>query len=150
MTGRGHHIAAAGGGTGLFLWACQSMSIQDATVLGVACVLGGKAPDWLEIPLWNGQGRVIPHRRITHWVSGWLAVLGTSFFMETPMSMAVAGFSIGGLIHLSGDLLTPMGVPVLHPWSRTQGMQAGSPAWKELGWIAAVWRAAFVPYWQYG
>ncbi len=150
MTGRGHHIAAAGGGAGLFFWAAELVPLQDATVLGVACVLGGKAPDWLELPLWNGQGRLIPHRRITHWVLGWIAALGSSTFIDPPVSMAVAGFSIGCLIHLSGDLLTPMGVPVLHPWARTRGMQSRSPFWNEFLWVAGIWGAAVLPYWIYG
>lgn len=149
MTGKGHHIAAAGVAAGLFFWGAQLTTFSNAIHLALGCLIGGKAPDWLELPLWNGQARIIPHRRVTHWVFGWILILGASTLLTAPAGLAVTGFAIGSLVHLLGDMMTPMGVPVLHPWNRTPGAKPRSPGLTELLFVGAIWALSIVPYWIY-
>lgn len=149
MTGKGHHLSAMGAAIGLFAWTNESGTFAEALHIALGCLAGGKAPDWLELPLWNGQARVIPHRRITHWVVGWICILGVSTLLPSPAGLAVTGFAVGCLVHLSGDLLTPQGVPVIHPWTRMKGASPAFPALTETMWVLTYWAIGIVPYWIY-
>lgn len=145
MTGLGHQIAATGAALFLALPHLEAGLIPKAGTLFLSCAGAGKAPDWLELP-WNGR-RLIPHRRITHWVLGWAIVLAyASTMLQGFASWALVGFSLGCLIHLSGDMLTPRGVPVIHPWARTKGAKLTSGSEDEWIWIFAVWSLAFLIY----
>ena len=43
-------------------------------------VIGGTAPDWLEVAWWTRRKRLwITHRTLTHWGVGWLALLYWSY-----------------------------------------------------------------------
>jgi inner membrane protein len=83
--------------------------------------LGGVAPDWLEFPV--GGRRLIPHRRVTHWMTLWVALAVVAYSNIGDFSPIVAntflGFACGGLAHCLGDLPNPAGVPLIHPWERT-------------------------------
>lgn len=117
-----------------------------AILLAVGSILGGKAPDYLEIPYW-GSRRLIPHRTITHWTLGWCVI---AIFAATqashPAAWMLLGFAIGCLIHISGDSITPMGVPRLHPYKRTRGPRwaKSGGGWYEFNWILMVWTTSAI------
>lgn len=139
MTGTGHYIAALGGGA-LIAAPMFSDAPLSAAMLAFGCASAGQAPDYLEIPYGQGR-RIIPHRRITHWLLGWVVMLVAALYhLPHPVAFLATGFSIGGLIHLSGDAITPMGVPHLHPWARTKGPRwaRSGGGWFELNWILMV------------
>ena len=114
MTGKGHHYVGALSGVCLLPWVDAPGA--PFTVL-LSAWLGGTAPDWLELP-YLGR-RVIPHRRITHWVLAWLAALLLSLGLTHEWKGVAIGFCIGGISHLLVDYPNPMGIPVVHPWERT-------------------------------
>lgn len=117
MTGLGHRVTA------LFSAALAYSLAEDfGLVAAVACAMSGSAPDWLEVPwrTWSGgQRRLIPHRRITHWMLGWATLAVVAWWHSGDLIWATAfGFACGGLTHLIMDLPNPAGVPILHPWNR--------------------------------
>lgn len=83
--------------------------------------VGGVAPDLLEIPM--GARRLLPHRRLTHWLAFWVAGVALSLSGLLPMGPLLQalclGFFVGGVAHCLGDLPNPQGIPVLHPWNRS-------------------------------
>lgn len=82
---------------------------------------GCNAPDWLEMPKRvNGiRYSVIPHRTITHWLGGWIALLVWLLLnvRNYPVLLPL-GFTIGAISHIITDARTPMGVPLLNPFRR--------------------------------
>lgn len=89
-----------------------------ATLLGAW--LGGTAPDWLELRI--GSRRLLPHRRLTHWLLGWTLALAAWLYFQPAPGYAHhfgLGFLIGGVTHCLVDFPNPMGIPVLHPWNRS-------------------------------
>lgn len=111
MRGPGHHI------TGLAAGGLVSSSFgPESLVLVAAAWAGGTAPDWMELRIFGR--RLIPHRRITHWLGGWLAL--AIFMLYAGITNPVAlGFVVGCLTHCLVDLPNPTGVPLFHPWERT-------------------------------
>lgn len=91
----------------------------DDYFLAAGVVVGATAPDWLEISKRvNGiRHSVIPHRTVTHWFLPWVTVLLYSIMFEGAHWSLVSGFAIGGLLHISMDAATPMGVPLLNPFA---------------------------------
>lgn len=80
----------------------------------VAGVLGGTAPDWLEVAWWSSRHRLwITHRTWTHWGLAWLALLGYSYVELRLRFWAplLFGFAGGGIMHLLADWPNPLGVP---------------------------------------
>ncbi|WP_038491353.1 metal-dependent hydrolase [Janthinobacterium agaricidamnosum] len=77
-------------------------------------VLGGTAPDWLEVAWWSrGHKLWITHRTWTHWGIAWIALLVYSYMMLrlhfwAPLAF---GFAAGGIMHLLADWPNPLGVP---------------------------------------
>jgi len=85
-----------------------------AVMATCAGVLGGTAPDWLEVAWWSRARRLwITHRTLTHWGIGWVAMLGVSyhFLGRYPVAACAFGFACGGLMHLLADWPNPLGVP---------------------------------------
>ncbi len=131
MTGKGHTWVSL-----VFSIATYKMGTQigltgiDPVLVSIGTILGGTAPDWMEIRKSNG-GTVIRHRTITHWLPLWLCafffVLGIltknsnlydiwNFDIISSHFWAfLFGFSIGGLLHLLVDIPNPMGIPILTP-----------------------------------
>lgn len=111
----GHHMT--GIAAGLLCAPSEPVGFCLALLGGWA---GGVAPDMLEIP-W-GARRLIPHRRITHWMLLWAGALALLWLHpESPSYLAyyaLLGFVAGGLMHCLADLPNPTGVPVLHYWNR--------------------------------
>jgi hypothetical protein len=79
-----------------------------------AAVLGGTAPDWLEVAWWTRARRLwITHRTLTHWGVAWIVLLVCSYRLlgAHPLAALSFGFACGGLMHLLADWPNPLGVP---------------------------------------
>jgi membrane-bound metal-dependent hydrolase YbcI (DUF457 family) len=115
MERTGHVLAGIGGAVavGAVLWGQSPLSAITAAGMVVP---GSTAPDWLE---GSGGGRapIIKHRTITHWPIVYLLMMAAFFLSTLPslVQFAAFGFCIGALIHLSGDMMTPSGIPLLLP-----------------------------------
>lgn len=101
--------------------ALQAQAYLEASAVMALAVAGSRAPDSLEGYRWVGGKRLslIPHRTITHWPAPWI-VLGVVGIVQMP-GWAVAGvvaFSLGGLLHLLFDAMTPSGIPLIHPFAK--------------------------------
>lgn len=130
MTGKGHTWVSLA-----FSIATYKIGMQlGATPLlvSVATIVGGTAPDWMEIRKKAG-GTVIKHRTITHWLPLWLILFFFTYGLITKNETLLNfynfnineyilsflfGFSIGGLLHLLVDIPNPMGIPILTPTRR--------------------------------
>lgn len=96
--------------------------ISHLCVAGAACavfnpalvpvaMIGGLAPDWLEIFQKKLQGRTGKHRSTTHYLAFWL--LTSAFFLFVWDWRSVGyWFCLGGVIHWICDSLNATGVPV--------------------------------------
>ena len=62
---------------------------------------------------------LLPHRGLTHSAAG-LAVF--AFAWKALFPSLLFPFAAGYTVHLFADALTPSGVPLLWPWSRTFGL----------------------------
>jgi len=104
---------------------------QNLPILAaLAAFFGSTAPDWLEITWVNpgrgskgtSRGSLIPHRTITHWLAGWVILLGLSYSYLNQSILATTsfGFAIGGIMHLLMDFPNPMGIRVLNPFVQTK------------------------------
>lgn len=123
MTRDGHRVT----GVAIGLVAASLMFKEHQNLIySIVCffigVIGGSAPDWLEVYWWhNGIRRsLIKHRTITHWLPLW--VIFTIYcwmnIKQHELCIAGFGFGMGGLMHLAMDIPNPMGVPIIHPWKR--------------------------------
>lgn len=80
----------------------------------VSGILGGTAPDWLEVAWWSRRHRLwITHRTWTHWGIAWITLLAYSYLalghqLWAPM---LFGFAVGGVMHLLADWPNPLGIP---------------------------------------
>ena len=80
----------------------------------VSGILGGTAPDWLEVAWWSRRHRLwIAHRTWTHWGIAWITLLAYSYLalghqLWAPM---LFGFAAGGIMHLLADWPNPLGIP---------------------------------------
>lgn len=131
MTKNGHHLTGIGTCIGIVGYTQGILEPHWSILVGILAILGSTAPDWLEIPWYfnplglsdNPRKSLIPHRRITHWVLGWVLMLLAGIYGivqdYTLLGYCVVGFSAGCLTHLLFDIPNPMGVPLFHPWHRT-------------------------------
>ena len=129
-----------------------------AQAFAVAAVAGSVAPDLLEVPVFApgfGTGKskrlsLIPHRTWTHWWPFWVVPLAIALVAAWPWPDAAGlalGFGLGGLLHLAMDLMTPMGLPVTWPPTRSARRKSlfayrNGEFFKEWGVVAAVWLVA--------
>lgn len=142
MTGRGHRAFAAALALTASPWLVQAHGLPAAAAAVTATVAGATAPDWMEIR--TGGRTLIPHRTVTHYPLAWAALLlvGAWWADHQPVPGALLlGFALGGLAHWLGDLGTPMGVPVWHPFRRTslRLWRTGPSEWIP---VAAAWGMA--------
>lgn len=121
MSPTGHKITAAA--LGLVLG--YSYYAQGETIEGVAmfagAMLGARAPDWTEMSRWFAGVRysLIPHRGPTHWPGTWLIGLFLAgIFLPQPYYALGIGFCLAALLHLVMDVMTPTGIPLLHPFAK--------------------------------
>lgn len=119
MTGNNHRLFGSGLAlvAGIIIEPIHGILVAGAIV--AASVPGSTAPDWMEI---RAVGRtLIPHRTFTHILILWIAALSLGLYtlaINPILGAIITGFSIGGLSHWVGDVGTPMGVPVWHPFRR--------------------------------
>lgn len=119
MTGNAHRLFGLAFGTTVGAAITPLHGGGAALALVVMSLPGSTAPDWMEIRL--GPTTLIPHRTLTHWLLPWAggAVAAGTWLGKAPVpAAALLGFVIGGLAHIAGDLGTPSGVPIWHPWKR--------------------------------
>ena len=98
-------VTKAGGAGPHLIWSALSFC---------AAVLGGTAPDWLEVAWWTRARRLwITHRTLTHWGVAWIVLLVCSYRLlgVHPLAALSFGFACGGLMHLLADWPNPLGVP---------------------------------------
>lgn len=137
MERTGHVLAGFGGAiaVGAILWG-QS-PITAITAAGMV-VPGSTAPDWLE---GSGGGRapIIKHRTITHWPLAYVGFAAAVFASDLPAlaQFAALGFCVGALIHLSGDMLTPLGIPMLVPTQRLTLVRLWGRRCAQVRWVLA-------------
>lgn len=111
MRGAAHSLAGLGtAATVVVLW--PESSVHSPLIPAVSVFVGACAPDRLE---WG-----IPHRTLTHWTLGWAVLALSAWFVlgVTSLALLIMFFALGALVHISGDALTPMGVPILRPFER--------------------------------
>lgn len=105
-----------------------------AGIFVAGCLLGARAPDWMEVARFNRQTgqrtSLLPHRTLTHWPWPWLAllVLSTMTALEPGPNkltgVALAGFTAAGLLHIGTDCLTVMGCPLgINPFGRRTSLR---------------------------
>lgn len=97
-------------------------------LVALGILLGARGPDRMEIPSFNRRTNtrhsVIPHRTITHWPTLWIvmtaicwAILSlTHDFLLYNIACVAMGFCVAGWLHLTMDIMTPMGIPLLTPF----------------------------------
>ena len=73
-------------------------------------ILGGTAPDWMEIVA-DRLKRPVKHRTVTHYLAAWVLVICFSVFVWDFYNL-IFWFGIGGLSHVIADSLTVQGVPL--------------------------------------
>ena len=127
-----------------------------AQAFAVGAVAGSIAPDLLEVPVFvPGTGKrlsLISHRTWTHYAPFWLCLIAAVPLLAWPfpdVAVAVLGAALGGLLHLSMDVMTPMGLPVSWPPTRRAKRKSlhiyrNGEFIKEWGVVAAVWLVALV------
>ena len=96
-------------------------SATQILAAGAGALAGSATPDWLEIAKWDRRGHrhsAIPPRTLTHWPTLWAAAawLAWTSLAGDLRTLALA-FVAGGLLHLACDTLTPIGIPLLLPFS---------------------------------
>lgn len=118
MTPMTHNLT----GIALGLGVAALLPSKDAGLFFVGCVLGARAPDWMEIARFNPRTRqresLIPHRTLTHWLWPWLALFLSAGIVyragghNDQAALAIAGFAAAGLLHIATDCMTVMGCPL--------------------------------------
>ena len=121
-------------GFALGLGVAAALPHTTAGIFVVGCVLGARAPDWLEIARFNKWSRqresLIPHRTLTHWLWPWLALLILSVIsirqggQNLSTSIGMAGFASSGLLHVATDSMTSMGCPLgVNPFGKRTSLR---------------------------
>jgi membrane-bound metal-dependent hydrolase YbcI (DUF457 family) len=97
-------------------------------LVSMGIMVGARGPDRLEIPSFNRKTKtrhsIISHRTLTHWPPLWVALtyicwsalLSSHDFLIYSMSSVAVGFCAAGWLHLTMDIMTPMGIPLLTPF----------------------------------
>jgi membrane-bound metal-dependent hydrolase YbcI (DUF457 family) len=126
-------------------------SITESSAFFAGAVVGGRAPDKLELATWSKltdrRYSLIPHRTLTHWPVPWVALLAYSMYLihdatdltTAAIAWAITGFALSGGLHLVLDIMTPTGIPLLHPFGTKTSFtiyRSGSPV--EVLLVAAI------------
>jgi len=119
--------------------AVVSYFVEADLIMSIGIFLAASAPDRLEVSYrdssssaHNGYSRLIKHRTITHWWPIWVSLcyysLNISQFISGfftvdatitgYLASIIYGYSLGALIHIATDSMSPMGVPILLPFGR--------------------------------
>ncbi|MBU2771599.1 metal-dependent hydrolase [Acidithiobacillus caldus] len=166
----GHQLTGLAAGL-LTAAACWHLWGSAALVAIPTGIIGGTAPDWLEVAhaeysqtrqKW-GLVSLIPHRTITHWWPLWVLALVVACSLPFPFTTfhifavllnlgrfiqpACIGFAAGGLMHLLMDLTNPTGIPIATPFSRSRKSlhlwRSGNP-WEPVAGMAMAGIAGLV------
>jgi hypothetical protein len=128
-------VVQAGASGPWHLWSVGAM---------VAGIVGGTAPDWLEVAWWSPRRRLwVTHRTWTHWGLAWIALLVYSYLAlgHKPYAPLLFGFSAGGIMHLLADWPNPLGVPWI---VRRHSLKLWKSGRCDFFVVSVAWIAAFV------
>ncbi len=108
-----HNLTAVALAAGMF----TVLPTDKTAEYSFGCLLGARAPDWLEIAgynrMTNHRWSLIPHRTLTHWPWLLLLVLTVPAVLSGGHgALGATGLTVGCLLHIGLDYLTPMGVPL--------------------------------------
>lgn len=152
MSPTGHNVTAAALGFAVSVPLLMNGKSLEAALCFAGAMQGARAPDWIEISKWvNGKRySLIPHRGVTHWPGSWIAgAFASVFIIPEPWSLAFVMFFASALLHLLYDVMTPSGIPILHPFARNTSLfvyRASSfgpeVAWSLYSWCLAILIAA--------
>lgn len=126
MSPTGHKFTAAALALGWGLPLYHQALYLEAAMTAAGVMLGARAPDWAEVARWVNDRRysLIPHRGPTHWPGIWLiGLLLCLHYLESPLRDAAAGFFSAALLHLALDVMTPTGIPILHPFDKKRAIR---------------------------
>ncbi|MBN6740612.1 metal-dependent hydrolase [Acidithiobacillus sp. MC6.1] len=167
----GHQLTGLAAGL-LTAAACWHLWGSAALVAIPTGIIGGTAPDWLEVAHAEySQARqqwvrvsVIPHRTVTHWWPLWVLALAAATTLSFPTTTTYhlfslrldpdqflmptcMGFVAGGLMHLLMDLPNPTGIPIVTPFSRSRKslhLWRSGNHWEPVAGLAMAGLAGFV------
>lgn len=148
MTKMGHRktgvgLALCGAAVALY----SGYSGVEAIVVDIVAMAASSLPDSMEMKWWSRGQRysLIPHRTATHWLLPWVS-LATWLIWDIHHQQTVPiyanaillGVAFGCIGHITMDCLTPMGVPIINPFSRSslRLIKSGNPAVE--GGVAAI------------
>lgn len=135
MEGPAHRLSGVILGASFFYALEPKLSLMAALPF-YSAYMGSTAPDWLETL--GPRIRWVRHRTLTHWWLVWTVLAAVAFFyLNAALSVTIMAFCAGAMVHVLGDALTPMGVPVLHPGARKTIRMRGSMAKKRTIWLVA-------------
>ena len=126
MSPTGHKLTAAALAVALAAPFFRDHLFLEAAMIAAGVMLGARAPDWTELSRWFFGRRysLIPHRGPTHWPGSWLVGLWASVaYLDSPLREAAVGFFSAALLHLLLDVMTPTGIPLLHPFDRKRSLR---------------------------
>jgi len=93
------------------------LSLANISAVALISVSMSTMPDKMEYIAFGF--RWVKHRTLSHWVIPWVLLVVSSVFFGEVLgewgTVLLLGIGIGGVGHLLGDFLTPMGVPLLFP-----------------------------------
>ena len=122
-----HNLTATALAVGVF----AVLPVHQAAEFGFGCLLGARAPDWLEIAGYNRmtahRWSLISHRTLTPWSWLWMMLLiltVPAVLSGSQGALGATGFTVGCLLHIGMDYLTPMGVPLgINPFGERSSLK---------------------------
>lgn len=149
MSPTGHKFTAAALAFTLALPLFRAQLYLEAAMVAAGVMLGARAPDWAEFARWYNERRysLIPHRGPTHWPGSWLIGLAASLaYLDNPYREAAVGFFVAALLHLVMDIMTPTGIPLLHPFDRKRSLKVyrSGAFLPEAALTLTCWAGAFI------
>jgi len=117
----GHKFTAAALGVALSAPLIANELMMEAAMCFAGVMFGARVPDWSEVAKWVDGKRysLIPHRGPTHWPGTWIiGLIISAMYLESPFREPLIGFFSAAILHLVMDIMTPTGIPLLHPFSR--------------------------------
>ncbi len=121
MSPTGHKFTAAALGVALSAPLFANELMMESVMCFAGAMFGARVPDWSEVAKWVDGKRysLIPHRGPTHWPGTWIIGLVLSMmYLESPYKEPMIGFFAAAILHLILDIMTPSGIPLLHPFSK--------------------------------
>lgn len=144
MSPTGHKFTAAALGVALATPLLAQGEVMESALCLAGAMFGARVPDWSEMARWIDGKRysLIPHRGPTHWPGTWLAGLILSImFLPSPIKEPAIGFFAAAILHLIMDIMTPSGIPLLHPFAKNRAFRVykSGSLLPETGLTVACW-----------